>query len=176
MVDHHKQTSVQWKYWFAVLTAKVKRFSNVSLDDMNRCTFCNQTQYGDTLPCEKWVAIFNVKVTVTEFRFIQWNHDYFYYMFWTADFFGDQLSLTVHVRKLECVKRSHAVFKVTVKVLNFNDCLPGQYLWLIKLNMVMHIISQSITQKYHFATFKVKATIVSTRSSEILKLLQPKLV
>ena len=38
------------------------------------------------------------------------------------------------------------------------------------------IISQSIIQKYHFAMFKVKATIVSTRSSEILKLLQSKLV
>ena len=39
------------------------------------------------------------------------------------------------------------------------------------------IISQSIIQKYHFAMLKVKATIfVSTRSSEILKLLQSKLV
>ena len=38
------------------------------------------------------------------------------------------------------------------------------------------IISQSIIQKYHFAMFKVKATIVSTRSSEILKLLQSKSV
>ena len=38
------------------------------------------------------------------------------------------------------------------------------------------IISQSIIQKYQFAMFKVKATIVSTRSSEILKLLQSKLV
>ena len=74
------------------------------------------------------------------------------------------------------LKGCFAVFKVTVKVLNFNDCLPGQYLWLIKLSMVTHIISQSITQKYHFATFNVKATIVSTRSSEILKLLQSKLV
>ena len=42
--------------------------------------------------------------------------------------------------------------------------------------MVMHHISQSIIQKYHFAMFKVKARIVFTRSSEILKLLQPKLV
>ena len=33
-----------------------------------------------------------------------------------------------------------AVFKVkvTVKVLNFSECLPGQYLWLVKLSMVMH--------------------------------------
>ena len=37
-------------------------------------------------------------------------------------------------------------------------------------------ISQSTIQQYNFAMFKVKATIVSTRSSEILKLLQSKLV
>ena len=28
--------------------------------------------------------------------------------------------------------------KVTVKVLNFRKCLPGQYLWSVKLSMVMH--------------------------------------
>ena len=34
------------------------------------------------------------------------KYDYFYYMFWTADFLGDQFSLTVHVHTLEChVKR-----------------------------------------------------------------------
>ena len=43
-------------------------------------------------------------------------------------------------------------------------------------NFVWCIISQSIIQKYHFAMFKVKATIISIRSSEILKLLQPKSV
>ena len=57
-------------------------------------------------------------------------------------FFGDQLSLTVHVDKLECAlsKSRFAVFKVkvTVKVLKFSECLPGQYLWSIKLSMVMH--------------------------------------
>ena len=33
-----------------------------------------------------------------------------------------------------------AVFKVkvTVKVLNFSECLPEQYLWSVKLSMVMH--------------------------------------
>ena len=44
---------------------------------------------------------------------------------------GDQLSLTVHVHKLECLmKGCFAVFKikVTVKVLNFSECFPGQYL------------------------------------------------
>ena len=34
------------------------------------------------------------------------KYNYFYYMFWTADFVGNQFSLTVHVPKLEClVKR-----------------------------------------------------------------------
>ena len=34
------------------------------------------------------------------------KYNYFYYMFWTADFFGNQLSLTAHVHKLEyLVKR-----------------------------------------------------------------------
>ena len=28
--------------------------------------------------------------------------------------------------------------KVPVKVLNFSECLPGQYLWSVKLSMVMH--------------------------------------
>ena len=37
-------------------------------------------------------------------------------------FGGDQLSLTVYVHKA-VVK-----VKVTVKVLNFSECLPGQYL------------------------------------------------
>ena len=37
-------------------------------------------------------------------------------------------------------KDCFAVFKVkvTVKVLNFSECLPGQYLWSVKLSMVMH--------------------------------------
>ena len=46
-------------------------------------------------------------------------------------FWGNQLSLTVHVHKLECLmKGCLAVFKVkvSVKVLNFSECLPGQYL------------------------------------------------
>ena len=52
-------------------------------------------------------------------------------------FFGDQLSLTVHVHKLEFLSKGcFAIFKVKViaKVLNFSECLPGQYLWLIKRN------------------------------------------
>ena len=38
------------------------------------------------------------------------------------------------------------------------------------------IMSQRILWKYSFAIFKVKATIIFTMSSEILKLLQPRLV
>ena len=57
-------------------------------------------------------------------------------------FFGDQLSLTVHVHKLKSVlwQDCFSVFKlkVTAKVLNFSECFPGQYLWSVKLSMVMH--------------------------------------
>ena len=37
-------------------------------------------------------------------------------------------------------KGCFAVFKVkvVVKVLNFSECLPGQYPWSVKLSMVMH--------------------------------------
>jgi len=38
-----------------------------------------------------WISVYAMK------------YDYFYYMFWTADFLSHQLSLTVHVHKL--VKR-----------------------------------------------------------------------
>ena len=51
---------------------------------------------------EKWVSIFKVKVTVTELWFIQWNMT-ISIMFWTADFLDNQLSLTVHVYKPECL-------------------------------------------------------------------------
>ena len=47
--------------------------------------------FKPSVMCEKWVAIFKVKVTLTEFVFIQWNHDYFYYIFWTADFLATSL-------------------------------------------------------------------------------------
>ena len=58
--------------------------------------------------CKKWVSTFKVKVTVTEFWFTQWNitisvicSELLIYLF-----FGAQLSLTVHIHKLEClVKR-----------------------------------------------------------------------
>ena len=92
-------------------------------------------------------------------------------------FWGDQLSLTVHV---ECLLK------------RLLCCIQGQghsegseLQWMFartnisdRSNLVWWciIISQSIIQKYYFAMFKVKATIVSTRSSEILKLLQSKLV
>ena len=101
------------------------------------------------------------------------------YMFWTADILMTSLIWQCMFISWSVLwKGCFAVFKVkfTVKVLNFSECLPGQYLWLIKLSMVMHHYQPEYHKKYRFAMFKAKATIVSTRSSEILKLLQPKLV
>ena len=115
-----------------------------------------------------WISVHTIK------------YDYFYYMFWTADFFGcAQLSLTMHVHKLECCEkvallysrsRSQWRFWTSVNVCPDNISDRSNLVWWCI------IISQTIIQKYHFAMFKVKATIVSTRSSEILKLLQSKLV
>ena len=98
---------------------------------------------------KNWVAVFKVKVTVTQFGFREWNHDYFCYFLlcvlvlyvqncWV---FGDQFSLTVHVHKLEClVKRLLCYIQgqghsegSELQLMFF----PGQYLWLIKFCMVM---------------------------------------
>ena len=135
--------------------------------------------------CKTWVCYLQGQGH-SDFGFIQWNHDYFYYVFWTADLFMTSLVWQCMFISWSILwKGCFAVFKVKVivKVLNFSECLPGQYLWSIKPNVVMHyyqpeyqlsyrkivlIISQSIIQKYLFDMFKVKATIVSTRSSEIL--------
>ena len=59
-----------------------------------------------------------VKVTVTEFRFIQSNMTISIICSELLIFLGDQLSLTVHVHKLECL----------VKRLLCFECLPTQYL------------------------------------------------
>ena len=117
MVDHHNQRSVQWKYWIAVfkviVTAKLKVSVNVSLDilciaepfvtkpSMVRHHYkpvCHMMQkMGFHLQGQghsNWISVHTMK------------YGYFCYMFWTADFFGNQLSLTVLVHKLEClVKR-----------------------------------------------------------------------
>ena len=49
--------------------------------------------------CEKWVSVFKVKVTVTEFQFIQSNTTISIVCSELLIFGGDQLSLTV----LECL-------------------------------------------------------------------------
>ena len=74
-------------------------------------------------------------------------------------------------------KGCFAVFKVkvTVKVRNSSECLPGQYLWSVKLSMVMYH-HQPEYRHSEISFYDVQATIVSTRSSEILKLLQSRLV
>ena len=69
-------------------------------------------------------------------------------------------------------KGCFAVFKVTVKVMNFSECLPGQYLWSVELSMVMH----HHQLEYHSEISFCYVTIIFTRSSEILKLLRSKLV
>ncbi len=78
-----------------------------------------------------WISVHTIK------------YDYFYYMFWTADFFGGATNLVwqcMFISWSVLWKGCFAVFKVkvTVKVLNFSECLPGQYLWSVKLSMVMH--------------------------------------
>ena len=60
--------------------------------------------------------------------------------------------------------------KVTVKVLNFSGCLPGQYLWSVKLSLVMH----HHQPEYHS---EISFCYVQGQShNRMLKLLQSKLV
>ena len=111
-----------------------------------------------------WISVHTIK------------YDYFYYMFWTADFWGRPTWFDSACSKagVSCEKvallysRSRSQWRFWTSA---NVCSDRSNLvwWCI-------IISQSIIQKYHFAMFKVKATNVSTRSSVILKLLQSKLV
>ena len=78
-------------------------------------------------------------------------------------------------------KDCFAVFKVkvTVKVLNFSKRLPGQYLWLVKLSMVMYHHQPEYHSEISFCDVQGQSHSCfdySTRSSEVLKLLQSKLV
>ena len=112
-----------------------------------------------------WISVHSIK------------YDYFYYMFWTADFWG-RPSKFDSAYGVSCEKvallysRSRSLWRFWTSV---NVC-PDNISDRSNLVWWCIIISQIIIQKYHFAMFKVKATIVSTRSSEILKLLQSKLV
>ena len=91
------------------------------------------------------------------------------WFFFVIFFFGDQL-----VNSFLCVlySRSRAQWRFWTSMNVCPDNISGRS----SLVWWYTIISQSIIQKYHFAMSKVKARIISTRSSEILKLLQPKLV
>jgi len=90
--------------------------------------------------CKKWGFIFTVKVTVTEFWFIQWNMTISIIYSELLIFFGDQLSLTVHVHKLEyLVKR----LLCCIQGQGHSDGSELQWMFaqtisLIKLSMVMH--------------------------------------
>ena len=92
---------------------RLKVSVNVSLDDMLCIAEPFVTKpsmvrhhYKPERHMRKWVSIFKVKVTVTEFRFIQSNMTISIICSELLILLGDQLGLTVHVHKLECfVKR-----------------------------------------------------------------------
>jgi len=129
--------------------------------------------------CKKWVAIFEVKVTVTEFGFTQWNHDYFYYIFWTADFLATNLVWQCMFISWSVLWKScFAVFKVkvTVKILNFSKCF-ARTIYLIGQTWYGDASSSARASFRNMILLCSRSkTIVSTRSSEILKLLQSRLV
>ena len=93
---------------------RLKVSVNVSLDDIlciaepfvTKPSMVRHHYKPERHICEKWVSVFKVKVTVTEFQFIQSNMTISIICSELLIFGGDQLSLTVHVHKLEClVKR-----------------------------------------------------------------------
>ena len=92
---------------------RLKVSVNVSLDDILCIAEPFVTKpsmvrhhYKPECHIQKWVSIFKVKVTVTEFWFIQSNMTSSIICSELLIFWGDQLSLTVHVHKVEClVKR-----------------------------------------------------------------------
>ena len=92
---------------------RLKVSVNVSLDDILCIAkpFVNKPSmvkyhYKPARHMRKMEFIFKVKVTVTDFRFIQSNMTISIICSELMILLGDQLSLTVHVHKLEClVKR-----------------------------------------------------------------------
>ena len=80
--------------------------------------------------CKTWVCYLQGH-SHSDFGFIQWNQDYFHYMFWTADLFMTSLVW-------QCMFISWSILwkgffavskvKIIVKVLKLSECLPGQYL------------------------------------------------
>ena len=92
---------------------RLKVSVNVSLDDILCIAEPFVTEpsmvrhhYKPECLMRKTVSIFKVKVTVTEFRFIQSNMTISITCSELLIFGGNQLSLTIHVHKLEClVKR-----------------------------------------------------------------------
>ena len=126
---------------------------NVSLDDI--LWIAEPFVTKPRVSCaKKRVDIFKVKVTVTVFVFIQWNHDYFYYVFWTADFLATNLVWQCMFISWSVLWKSCFVVvkvKVTLKVLNFSECFPGQYLWSIKLSMVRHHHQPEYHQEISFS-------------------------
>ena len=115
----------------------------ISLDDlMHRWTICNQTQYDETerhmqkngfylqgQGHSNWISVHTIK------------YDFLLYVL-NCWFFGvtNLVWQCMFISWSVLWKGCFAVFKVkvTVKVLNFSECIPGQYVWSVKLSMVMH--------------------------------------
>ena len=125
---------------------RLKVSVNVSLDDILCIAepFVTESsmvrhQYKPECHMKKQVSAFKVKVRVTQFWFMQWNM--------TISIICSELLIFMATNLVwQCMfiswsvlwKGCFAVFKVTVKVMNFSECLPGQYLWSVELSMVMH--------------------------------------
>ena len=139
LVDHHKPAKkcpvklldccVQGQCQLSQLRLNVS--VNVSLDDIFWIDEPFVTKSGMVIQHYKPECPVQDMGLLSSRSKSQWNHDYFHYMFWTADLFMTSLVWQCMFRSWSVLwKGFFAVFKVKVivKVLNFSECLPGQYL------------------------------------------------
>ena len=136
---------------------RLKVSVNVSLDDILCIAepFVTESsmvrhQYKPECHMKKQVSAFKVKVRVTQFWFMQWNMTISIICSELLIFGGTSLVWQcLFISWSVLWKGCFAVFKVkvTVKVLNFSECLPRQYLQSVKLSMAMHHHQQP---EYHW--------------------------
>ena len=154
---------------------RLKFSVNVSLDDILCIAEPFVTKpstvryhYKPERHTRKMDFIFKVKVTVTEFR--SYNQIWLFLLYvlnwwfcWATNLVWQCMFISWSVLWKDCF----AVFKikVTVKVLNFSECLPGQHLWSVRLSMVMHHHQPEYHSETSFCDVQGQCTIVSTRSS-----------
>ena len=127
--------------WRSMSQPRLKVSVNVSLDDILRTTEPFVTKPSMVRQKMGFYLQGQGHVTVTEFRFIQWNMPISVIcsellIFLATNLVWQCMFISWNVLWKGCF----AVFKVmvTVKVLNFSKCLPRQHLWSVKLSMVMH--------------------------------------